>query len=129
MGDVFGSFGFDLVAQDIYEAVLSQHQQVIARALTDDLNMAIPPASLPDTLATAANIFNLVRDESLRIAGLRLNSGKCFLLLPPDEDGSHVDATQITASSPQDFPPDLTIVTDGLKICGAPIGTDEFCRS
>ena len=49
MGDVFGSFGFDLVAQDIYEAVLDQHRQVVARALTDDLNMAIPLAPLQDT--------------------------------------------------------------------------------
>jgi hypothetical protein len=117
MGDVFGSFGFDLVAQDIYEAVTDKFPQTLAKALTDDLNIAIPPASASETVAR--DIFKYVHTEAKRVAGMQLNLSKCYLLLPADGAGP---------CPPPDFPSGLKIVTEGLKIAGAPIGTDSFCR-
>ena len=43
MGCVLGSFGFDLVVQDVYEAVQALLPAAPVKALTDDLNIAVPP--------------------------------------------------------------------------------------
>ena len=39
MGCVLGSFGFDLVVQDVYEAVQALLPAAAVRALTDDLSV------------------------------------------------------------------------------------------
>ena len=43
MGCVLGSFGFDLAVQDVYEAVQAQLPTAIVRAITDDMNVGVPP--------------------------------------------------------------------------------------
>ena len=43
MGCVLGSFGFDLVVQDVYEAAQALLPAAVVKALTDDFNAAVPP--------------------------------------------------------------------------------------
>jgi hypothetical protein len=127
MGCVLGSFGFDLTVQDIFEAVLAKVPAGIFKALTDDFNAAVPPASsLQEQLRDCATVFTTTRDEAKRIAGLSLNMDKSGVLLPLDADGSVVDIESI--SLPDNFPSDLKILNTGLKVGGAPIGTDDFVR-
>ena len=66
MGDVFGSFGFDLVAQDIYEAVMDKFPQILVKALTDDLNIAIPPASASETVEETSSLMSTRKRSVLR---------------------------------------------------------------
>ena len=60
----------------------------------------------------------MTADKSKRAAGLQLNMGKCGILLPPNSprppNGS--------------LPPGVKINTDGIRLAGAPIGTDDFCK-
>jgi hypothetical protein len=124
MGDVLGSFGFDLVAADVYDAVAARFPMLVPKALTDDLNIGIPPAPLQDLLALGGQAFEFIRTKSKSIAGMKLNAGKSYLLLPL-QDGQQVDLTQL--DPPPDFPADLKLEARGLKLGGAPIGTDEYC--
>jgi hypothetical protein len=71
MGCVLGSFGFDLVVQDIYETAQAGQPTTAVRALMDDLNNAVPPQhALQKQLALCSELHATVRDEAKRVAGL-----------------------------------------------------------
>ena len=128
MGCVLGSFGFDLVCQDVYEAASKRVPSAIVRALTDDVNAGVPPQStIQEQLGLCGQLYTTLRDEAKRVAGLEVNTGKTKLLLPPQSNGSPIDLG--TLQLPEDFPHDLQLVTDGLKVAGAPVGSDHFVET
>ena len=61
------------------------------------------------------------------MANLDVNMTKTKLLLPPRHDGTPHDLDAL--QRPEGFPDDLIIVNSGLKIAGAPVGTDDFVTS
>ena len=125
MGCVLGSFGFDLVVQDVYEAAQALLPAAVVKALTDDFNAAVPPQqSVQEQLRLCGQLFAATRREAKRIAGLDVNLEKTKLLLPLGPDGKPYDLD--TLLLPEGFPADLKIVVDGLKVGGAPVGTDAF---
>jgi hypothetical protein len=128
MGCVLGSFGFDLVVQDIYEAVKKAFPEIVLRALTDDCNSAVPPQDdLQEQLKLCGEVFAATRDQALQIAGLRVNMDKSCVLLPLDPEGKEFEVN--LHDLPEGYPPGLRITTEGLKVGGAPIGTDDFIRN
>ncbi len=122
MGCTFGSFGFDITVQDIFEAVGDRHPQLLSKALTDDYNLAIPKPENGDFKKAFGEIAELARfiaDKSMEIAGLKLNFGKCHLLLPkqwPDPPTEGEGA----------LPKGITVDREGVRMAGAPIGTDKY---
>jgi hypothetical protein len=130
MGCVMGSFGFDLTVHDIYEAVLARYPMLVAKALTDDFTLGIPPPEAGDDpqelWVKCGEILQLIADESKAKAGLALNFSKCNALanskipdpLPVINDG--VTRTALPAGT--------TLKREGIRLAGAPIGTDDFCR-
>ena len=91
------------------------------------MNVGVPPQKdLKTQLQLAGQLFETTKREAKRIAGLKLNLSKSGLLLPLQPDGSPYDVGALEL--PDDFPDDLRIVTTGLKIGGAPVGTDAFIR-
>jgi hypothetical protein len=121
MGCVMGSFGFDLTVQDIYEAILARFPSVVIKALTDDLTLGIPPPTSPDTTQKVweecADILETIAEESKAKAGLELNFSKCHALAP----------SNIVDPVPNTLPEGTTLERKGVRLAGAPIGTDEFC--
>ncbi len=77
MGCVLGSFGFDLVVQDVYEAA----QALLPAApvnyqVTDDLNRCASAAVFEEQLKLCGGTFTTVRREPKRVAGLKVNMDK-----------------------------------------------------
>ena len=127
MGCVMGSFGFDLTCQDIYEAVAKKLPPAIVRAITDDMNVGIPPQqTLQEQLILCGELYETTRTQAKAIAGLDVNVSKTKLLLPCTDNGGTHDLD--TLQRPEDFPTDLQLVVDGIKVAGAPVGTDDFVR-
>ena len=116
MGCALGSFGFDITIQDLYELVERTFPTLVTRAATDDYTMA----ALPQNMKDLRKAFELVRDKAKSDLNLEIGYHKSFLLLPP----AAVDDSKINAES---LFPDIHITTTGLRIVGAPIGTDEYC--
>ena len=128
MGCVLGSFGFDLVVQDVYEAVQALLPAAPVKALTDDLNIAVPPQQyLQEQLRLCGEMFTTVRREAKRVAGLKVNMDKTKVLLPLGPDGRPYDLDTLVL--PEGFPADLKLVVDGNKMGGAPVGPDAFVRA
>jgi hypothetical protein len=123
MGCVLGSLGFDLTVKAIYKFVADAYPGVVTKALTDDFTLAIPPprvsgVSLADTYKQVKSIFLEVAKKSKEIAGLELNFSKCHLLVPEGLD----------PPMKADMPKGTSIELDGLRLAGAPLGTDQFCK-
>ena len=94
------------------------------RVLTDDIVPLCPPPADPSpdawqTLYRLYAAFLMDLQAAASQLGLKLNAGKCAILLPsgsplPDE------------SSRALFPPGFSFSHDGIIVAGAPIGTDIF---
>ena len=67
---------------------------------------------------TCTTSFLAVAAEGAKV-GLELNFGKCKILLPPD-------APEPPRTGKFALPKGIKVVRDGLRLGGAPIGTDEF---
>ena len=88
MGCVLGSFAFDCVVEDIYEGAQTLVPEAVVRALTDDLNTAVPPQeTVQEQLRVCGQVFTSVRSEAKRVAGLAVNMDKTVVLLPLGPDG------------------------------------------
>ena len=150
MGCSLGSFGFDLAVQDLYEAIETEFPDLILKALTDDFSMAI--LTDDDYLLNASRFRYLHRamkklQREARSFGLELNLGKCALLLPqgitrdsseeaeqPSGSGSQTEDEQEDQAgcanvSIADLFSEVKITEEGLRMGGAPIGTDDFCTN
>jgi hypothetical protein len=131
MGCVLGSFGFDIVAQKIYEKAMTMVEGTITKALTDDNASGVPPQDehvdgMSEQVRLCGEIFRVTRHEAMEIAGLSVNMSKTAILLPLDAQGNTVNLEEF--QRPPNLPSDLKIVTHGIKLAGAPIGTDDFVR-
>ena len=128
MGCVLGSFAFDCVVEDIYEGAQALLPEAVVKALTDDLNTAVPPQeSVQEQLRLCGQLFTAIRSEAERVAGLAVNMDKTKLLLPLKPDGQPHDLD--TLAIPEDFPAELKVNATGMKVGGAPVGTDAFVHS
>ena len=54
----------------------------------------------------------------MKTAGLSLNFGKCHALAP----------AAIADPKPNTLPKGTSLEREGLRLAGAPIGTDDYCR-
>jgi hypothetical protein len=123
-GCVAGGLGFCAAVHPAYEETLRKND-IHARAIIDDFitTTTEPPGSesLPWTnalqnLATALGYYTDKIETDLH---LKVNATKLELLLPPNAP----PPTQYT------FPGGLSVTTNGLKIGGAPIGSQAFIDS
>jgi hypothetical protein len=83
----------------------------VVMAATDDVFMI---GTVSEQIRSFALIKELLEDE------LDVQTAKCVLLVP--ENKLHLVGRR-------DFPNDLKVVSDGMKVVGTPVGTDEYVRS
>ena len=90
------------------------------KALTDDYTAGIPlRPNIEEAYKTCTTFFLAVAAEGAKV-GLELNFGKCKILLPPD-------APDPPRTGKFALHKGIKVVRDGLRLGGAPIGTDELC--
>ena len=66
MGCVLGSFAFDCVVEDIYEGAQTLVPEAVVRALTDDLNTAVPPQeTVQEQLRVCGQLFTSIRSHEV----------------------------------------------------------------
>ena len=84
------------------------------------MNCAVPPPASADEADTTwklcGSALRFIAKEAMTMAGLRLNFSKCYALAPPG----------IPDPPPGALPDGTSLVRDGIKLAGAPIGTDQF---
>ena len=128
MGCVLGSFGFDLTVEDIYEAVDEKYPELKKKALTDVFTIGVPPPESPEetqnTWELCGEVFRFIADESMKVAGLSLNFSKCHALAP----AAIGDPNLKNAEDLLTLPKGTSLEREGIRLAGAPIGTDNFCR-
>jgi hypothetical protein len=73
---------------------------------------------IPDTFR-AARFFHEVKREAMLRCGLELNFSKCNVLVPEDQP----------MCPPHLLPKGVSVTREGIRLAGAPLGTDAFCRS
>ena len=118
MGCVMGSFGFDLTVDDIYDAVSIKFPDVVVKALTDDLTIGVKPPESEEDMDNFweknSSILKFIAEESRRVAGLELNFSKCHCLAP----------AKLRDPKPGMLPKGTNLERNGIRLAGAPIGTD-----
>jgi hypothetical protein len=120
MGDLFGSIGFDIVADIIYVELAKLYPDFHSRALTDDLPVFIPPPLDYQAFYLKYAGYLSTFDKLAAPHGIVLNHEKSKLLIPvdaPDPDDMSI------------FPDGFIITREGLEIAGAAIGTDDYVRT
>ena len=120
-----GTEGFCLAIHPVLVELQMRYPDFDFRAITDDVVPIAPPPvsdSFEDwqVLYTRyAKCLSDIKDLSLLLAGLTLNAEKGALLLP-------AGAPLPTAHVRKLFPPQFEFRQDGMRVAGAPIGTDAF---
>ena len=93
------------------------------KTLTDDLTIRIKPSESEKDMENfwekIANILKFIAEESRKVAGLELNVSKCYCLAP----------TKVSDPKPETLPKATNLERKGIRLAGAPIGTDEFCKN
>jgi len=121
MGCPLGSFGFDLALQAVLLRVkqLDISKDIVFRALTDDVNLAVRlsdnQTDARATLRRLRRVLDELASDAKATLNLDLNLAKCALLLPPGH-----------RTVPDGFA-GLKVETRGMQVAGAPIGDDDYC--
>ena len=116
MGCVMGSFGFDLTVDIKFSGG-------VVKALTDDLIIGIEPPESEENMDNfwekISTILKFNAEESRKVAGLELNFSKCHCLAP----------AKVSDPKPETLPKGTNLERNEIRLAGAPIGTDEFCKN
>ena len=122
-----GTEGFCLTIHPVLVELQARYPEFDFRAVTDDV-VPIAPPPISDSFeewqalyTRYAQCLNDIKDLSLLLAGLTLNAEKGALLLPAGAPLPTPDVRKL-------FPAQFEFRQDGMRVAGAPIGTDVFMR-
>jgi hypothetical protein len=127
MGDKFGSFAFCLAVHPAYLEIQRRCPTVTLQAATDDLKgYAQDPHDL-------CNMFLVAAEALERHAGVRLNTAKSAILLPPSQPAPQLELLPAGSALAGDgallIGADghrVELKRDGTVVVGAAVGTDAF---
>jgi hypothetical protein len=134
MGCCFGSLGFDLTVQDLYEHIAKLYPDACLKALTDDLVIAFPPLAMDEADAKGGD--SVVPDGGLRPVVDAKRVQECYDEI--ESKGAELGLKLVRSKSaiippkgatvaPDSFP-DIELKWDGARVAGGFVGTDMGCE-
>jgi hypothetical protein len=140
MGCCFGSFGFDLTVQDLYEFIANKYPDAVVKALTDDLTIAFPPLAkstdaksgeakrveAKDGDPPSSELVVDVDNVAACFEDITREAAKIGLIVVPSKSGV---VPGRGARVDDDAFPGIEVKREGARLAGGPIGTDDYCEA
>ena len=127
MGCTMGSAAFSIAIQRVYSKVQNVYPNAVSVAIIDDFTFGVPTVEngerrqIEHVIKQITDMYALLQQELEEQLELKLALPKCKILLPTSMGSLKQDHMA-------SLPVGIQVTSEGLVVCGTPIGSDSFIR-